>query len=420
MSENITRQNNLFVTRRDGFPLPELTDISNSSHQRASSAKWLWISIGVIALFVLGVTVWADVQGSNQIQQPIDIQNSMSDNSKEETISLTVAGAQADKKEDKTLSNNNQKIKKESDDNQSEVQKFFSLSLSEQYKRWQQLLMENNYQKIIEETTIVINKNSKNAAALRMRAQAYQAIGEKERGQVDVVELPELIKNPKTSEEYEILCFYLSNTTKFLNAEQACTKALKLNSKLVLAYLSRGYVSYHLGLNKFESKDNQNDEAHEHFEKALADFSKVVELAPKFSLAFIARADVNKNINYTKANQESALSDLTKSIKLYPTAFAYFHRGVIYSSKEMHQQALADFTKSINLNSKDPLAYALRAKEYLLMKEYDKAIADFTKAIELDAFESSFYEGRAEVFLAKREKAKAEADIKKAEELKTA
>ena len=49
-----------------------------------------------------------------------------------------------------------------------------------------------------------------------------------------------------------------------------------------------------------------------------------------------------------------------------------------------YDDALADFTRAIELDPRDAGALASRAQTYRLMGRYDDALADFTSAIELD------------------------------------
>ena len=49
-----------------------------------------------------------------------------------------------------------------------------------------------------------------------------------------------------------------------------------------------------------------------------------------------------------------------------------------------YDEALADFTRAIELDPEDAWTIASRGETYRLMGRYDEALADFTRAIELD------------------------------------
>jgi tetratricopeptide (TPR) repeat protein len=63
-------------------------------------------------------------------------------------------------------------------------------------------------------------------------------------------------------------------------------------------------------------------------------------------------------------------------------ADAYFNRGGIYGLKGLHDQAIADLTKAIDLKPGFVEAHLLRGIEYDNKKLYDQALADLTKVID--------------------------------------
>ena len=58
--------------------------------------------------------------------------------------------------------------------------------------------------------------------------------------------------------------------------------------------------------------------------------------------------------------------------------------GNAYRAMGRYEEALADFTRAIELDPADAWAIASRGQTYRLMGRYDEALADFTRAIELD------------------------------------
>jgi tetratricopeptide (TPR) repeat protein len=51
---------------------------------------------------------------------------------------------------------------------------------------------------------------------------------------------------------------------------------------------------------------------------------------------------------------------------------------------ERYDEALADFTRAIDLAPKYAWAITDRGETYRLMERYDEALTDFTRAIEID------------------------------------
>ena len=62
-------------------------------------------------------------------------------------------------------------------------------------------------------------------------------------------------------------------------------------------------------------------------------------------------------------------------------------------ARKDYPKALDAYTNAIKFNSsKDPFVYASRARAYSEIKSYDQAIADYTKAIELCKANPDFYQ----------------------------
>jgi tetratricopeptide (TPR) repeat protein len=82
---------------------------------------------------------------------------------------------------------------------------------------------------------------------------------------------------------------------------------------------------------------------------------------------------------------DEALADFTRAIELDPEdAGAIVSRGETYRAMERYDEALADFTRAIELDPEDAGAIASRGETYRLMGRYDEALADLARAIELD------------------------------------
>jgi len=62
----------------------------------------------------------------------------------------------------------------------------------------------------------------------------------------------------------------------------------------------------------------------------------------------------------------------------------YFYRGLDLQDNGLHDEAIKEYTKSIELNPNNALAYYHRGIAYDELGEYEEVIADYTKAIEID------------------------------------
>jgi len=110
---------------------------------------------------------------------------------------------------------------------------------------------------------------------------------------------------------------------------------------------------------------------------ALVDLNYAIELNPDYADAYPVRGAVKISLN----DWEGALADFTHCIELDPKhAYAcYYFRGVESESQGHYEEALADYSKEIELNSTE-LAVASLHRESLLLR-LNRPAEDFAKTI---------------------------------------
>ena len=105
------------------------------------------------------------------------------------------------------------------------------------------------------------------------------------------------------------------------------------------------------------------------------------------------------NSNSEKGRYAEAIADYTKAIQINPQdASAYYNRGNAYDNQGKYDLAIADFTKAIQLNPQLYEAYNDRGVDYSEQGKYDLAIADYTKAIRIDVQRASAYYNRGNAY----------------------
>ncbi|MBU0516671.1 MAG: tetratricopeptide repeat protein [Proteobacteria bacterium] len=113
------------------------------------------------------------------------------------------------------------------------------------------------------------------------------------------------------------------------------------------------------------------------YDRAVADYSAAVRLAPRYANAFFNRALIQARLK----RYQDALRDVNQVIRLRPgQARAYLLRGGIYGQKKKYRLALRDFSWAIRLDPKNGQAYALRAVTYQKLGQTAKARADLERA----------------------------------------
>lgn len=152
----------------------------------------------------------------------------------------------------------------------------------------------------------------------------------------------------------------------------AIDNALQLDQGLALAYNCRGcayFAEYEL--------DNSVD----NLENAIADFSKAIELIPKYAEAYNRRGGAY----LSKGNSEGAIADLNKAIELMPEfAEAYYNRGLAYFTKGEFIVAIRDYTEAVQLELDDSVIYYDRGVAWLHLRKWGKARIDLTRAKSLE------------------------------------
>ena len=127
--------------------------------------------------------------------------------------------------------------------------------------------------------------------------------------------------------------------------------------------------AFNNGQKAFENKD---------FDSAVTDFTKAIELDPKFVNAYSCRGDGYLKL---KAYLES-IADCTKAMEVDPKhANAYIIRGNAYRILKKYPESMGDCTKAIELDPKHANAYNIRGMAYADLNKYAEAITDFSKAI---------------------------------------
>lgn len=200
---------------------------------------------------------------------------------------------------------------------------------------------------------------------------------------------------------YRGACYAKLNLLKL--AIQNFNLAIKFDNKNIDAYYNKGLASENLGI----SSNNLNQ-----YKQAIQNFTKVIYLDPNYDRAYCNRGNCYIELKeYIKA-----IADLTKTIELNPNYIgAYGNRSVAYIDSKELDNAINDCNKLISLGEKS--GYHNRAIANELLERYDDAIFDFSKAIEFDSKNYHAYWFRGNVFSKIKQYEKAIKDYTKAIEL---
>jgi tetratricopeptide (TPR) repeat protein len=113
---------------------------------------------------------------------------------------------------------------------------------------------------------------------------------------------------------------------------------------------------------------------------ALIDANKAIAISPGFAEAYNTRGFLRLDAG----DMDGALADFDKSISLNPAASRpYEGRGIIRSFRGDLSGALDDYNKAVELNPNHPAPYIDRALLHYQKGELDAALADYDKVIKL-------------------------------------
>lgn len=117
------------------------------------------------------------------------------------------------------------------------------------------------------------------------------------------------------------------------------------------------------------------------------------------------------NESYRLDDFEDAVANYTKAIELRSDfSSAYNNRGVAYDALGQDEKAIADYEKAIELRPDYADAYNNRGATYYRMAKHKEAIADYTQVLKLRPNDADAYYNRSLAYRAVGQDEKAEAD----------
>ena len=127
---------------------------------------------------------------------------------------------------------------------------------------------------------------------------------------------------------------------------------------------------------------------------------------------------IRGQVNLESRQYDQAISEFTKAIEIDPRdALAYSSRGLAYDLKGQYDQAISDYSKALEINPRDASTYISRGGAYTAKGQFDQAILDYNKAIEIDPRNADAYSSRGDAYEKKGQYDQAISDYNKAIEI---
>lgn len=275
------------------------------------------------------------------------------------------------------------------------------------------------YHPAITDLAKVIDDNPDNSNIYLERGSIYLALGEYGLALADYEKAIEL--EPNNARAYNAIGDLHYVQDEFDLAIEAYTKAIERNIVFAAPYLSRGVIY------RYESDEQET------YGMALVDLIDVVALEQDsidayteiftmldISLEYTGRllrgTKTSTDIVFDKANllieqypqgissnilqgmiyyyeaeqsedstyENLAITKFDEIVENYPNLISpYYARGIIYYRKSLHDSAIIEFTRMINLDKNSAIAYASRGWAYLASGNSDLALEDYYAAISL-------------------------------------
>ncbi|MFK7984264.1 MAG: tetratricopeptide repeat protein [Saprospiraceae bacterium] len=185
----------------------------------------------------------------------------------------------------------------------------------------------------------------------------------------------------KAIDELSYLALFQSNTSVFYDlkglvhlemeevdkAATAFRQAINLDPNNAMAWFNLSKISQSYG----------------DYATSLDFLNKAIGLVPTFHNAYFERALVKKKLG----DIDGAIADYSKIIDKEGTDFlsAYFNRAICYKKIGQLTTALNDLDEVLFHRADNPMAWKARGNIHLLAGRHSQAIADFSKAIDLDS-----------------------------------
>ena len=256
----------------------------------------------------------------------------------------------------------------------------------------------SDWDRVVEDTSAAIAMDAEYVKALNRRAHAYEHLGMFSEALLDYTAscIIDGFKNESSAQSVERLlkkvaekkaktiletkknklpsATFVTNYLQSFRPQPPPTgleESAELDANTGKGQLQRGLVA--MGKKTGETYE----EASNCFKKAI----ELNELGDNEAFGLNMRA----TFGYLEGDIEGAMADLTKSIELQPPLTqAYIKRASMHLESGNKEEAAADFEKAMEQNKDDPDIYYHRAQLHFILGEWADAAKDYQKSIDLD------------------------------------
>lgn len=128
-----------------------------------------------------------------------------------------------------------------------------------------------------------------------------------------------------------------------------------------------------------------------HFKKAIANFTKALQLAPNFAPAYVSRGIVFER----QENYELALQDFTSALAVNPdNTFLLQKKGNALNELARYEEALAVYEQLLHLDPQNAADYVGKGNALIGLEKHVEALVVYDQAIHLNPHSAAAYAGK--------------------------
>ena len=269
-------------------------------------------------------------------------------------------------------------------------------------------LMLGNFATALSYATNAIKADNNMALAYAVRGRALTAAGDYTGAETDLKKAISLAPvNARRGTYYAFLSY-----NYVLKGEDKTIRYRATDSARTLLYKTTVEVKPAVALEAYARALVEKSDLTDTNDDAIAYATYAIDLAPEFALAYALRGMLHKrHTDKNPQHYEKAVADYTRALAINTSYYdAFIGRAEAYELLKEYDTALKDYDKAISLNPKEPTGYNWRANFFINKLDYSRAIADYTKAVELAPKEPAYYWNRALTYEAVGDFGAADAD----------